>query len=268
MEIQLNKDRYDLQLFQKFVRQKNPFTFVRFSDGETEILQNNKLSINVDSVYFQGKKFSYEYPTFDSKSFVPERDKALHDDLMKSVTYSSPTYIKGVPGAHNGVKNREYYLDLIDCHDMITLCDILHNNNYYFFVKHFLPVVLSNKNVFCIANENAQNLDIFSKIIRVPTNAFPNYLAVKYEILESVRNVPRNSIILSSASSFSNVIGWLLNAERPDITFIDVGSGINHLLGLQKVTRVYHVGVFGPRSLKDLKQFVSHKILRKGVMRW
>ena len=54
-----------------------PTTFVRFSDGELEILRNNPLSITDGIVHWRLGTLDGKYPKHDDKSFVPERDTLL-----------------------------------------------------------------------------------------------------------------------------------------------------------------------------------------------
>lgn len=264
----MNRDKNDIQIFKEKIKTGVPFRFVRFSDGETEILQQRALKISNGFVNFREKNFKYDYEKFDEKNFDPLRDEDLSNDLRDSLQHKGKSYFKGIPGTHNGRLERDYYLDLIAFDDDITFCDIFHNNNYWFFVKKFIPEVLKRDNVFCVANENAKDLGLFSGVIEIPTNAFPRYNEVSAYIYKYLLALPYNAVVLSSASSFSNIFGFWLDKERPDITFIDVGSGINYLLGLKRVSRVYQVGVFGPRSLNDIKMFAKHAILGKGTLEW
>ena len=48
-----------------------PFQFVRFSDGETEILESRYLSINDGKVHFRGMVHDIDYPEHDKKLFDP-----------------------------------------------------------------------------------------------------------------------------------------------------------------------------------------------------
>lgn len=264
----MQKNKFDLDILFRWIKTDQAFRFVRFSDGETEILKGRLLEINETGVNFRGKKLSYRYPKFDEKSFDPARDIALIKDLSSSLSHHSEFYIRGIPGSHNGKEEKEFYRSFIGNDSNLTLCDLLHNDNYRFFVREFMPFVLKKQNVYCVANEHASDLGYFSKIFRMPTNAFPQYSDVISSLLDDVLSVPPGSIIISSASSFSNILGWKLDVERPDVTFIDVGSGVNYLIGLDKVTRVYQIGVFGPRSFRDVKMFAKHMINKKRKMQW
>ena len=58
--------------------------------------------------------------------------------------------------------------------------------------------------------------------------------------MQVLLEVPKNSLVLSSASSLSNTLAYKLFLKRDDITFIDVGTSINDLLSLDSKTREYH----------------------------
>ena len=265
----MNKDRDDITIFYSMLVSGVPFTFSRYSDGETEILKNRKLTISEQEVFFRNKVLTYTYPLYDQKSFVPERDAALRADLKNSLTFEGKRYFKGIPGSHNSAEERDYYIELVGNNiENVTLADIFVNDNYRFFVRKFMRLIEASSNVIVICNENAKPKSFFGDHIYIPTNAFPDYQAVLNRTMRKLVQIPEGSVVLSSASSLSNILGHKLYLERPDCTFLDLGSAINSYLGLDTVTRVYHVGVHGPRNFRDVKMYVKHLLQSKGKMRW
>ena len=75
----------DIQLFKQNVKQKKPFCFVRFSDGETEIIRNRYLKINKGVTIFQGKVSKNNYSDFDSKEFIPNLHNQIREDLSVQI---------------------------------------------------------------------------------------------------------------------------------------------------------------------------------------
>ena len=57
--------------FITLLNSKKPFTFIRFSDGEVEVLKNRKLTILNKKTFFRGKAYSNDYPVMDTKKFDP-----------------------------------------------------------------------------------------------------------------------------------------------------------------------------------------------------
>ena len=99
----------DLDRFERRVRERSPFTFVRFSDGEIEILRNRKLLIAGGVTEFRGKRFSNQFPEFDQKRFDPRRGQDVRGDLLASATFWESGYFKGVPTRHNkALGDREF----------------------------------------------------------------------------------------------------------------------------------------------------------------
>ena len=56
--------------------------------------------------------------------------------------------------------------------------------------------------------------------------------------MKQLGKIDDNSLVLSSASSLSNIIAHKLHVKN--ITFIDIGTSVNDLLSLDSETREYH----------------------------
>jgi hypothetical protein len=127
------------------------------------------------------------------------------------------------------------------------------NSNYHSFLKDIVPLFSGFKNLFVIANNRAAMLDHISHAshIKIGDNFFQNYEETLKNVLEEVIQCPEGSVILSSASSLSNIVGFKLNSVRDDITFIDVGTAINHILDLKSNTRAYHNIEFSISGIKN-----------------
>ena len=80
--------------------------------------------------------------------------------------------------------------------------------------------------------------------MKIPDNFFSNYQNVKKDILDKLLHIPSGSLVLSSASSLTNILGFQLFKLRKDVTFIDVGTAINDLISLDTITRSYHKTYF------------------------
>ena len=66
----------------------------------------------------------------------------------------------------------------------------------------------------------------------------------------ALQAAPDSALILSSASSLSNVLGHRLRISRPDLTFLDIGTVLNDFMGLPLGTRAYHK-LLDPRTLRE-----------------
>ena len=176
-----------------------------------------------------------------------------------------PNYYKGMPHKRT-IKDRDLLVTLHGGLDEnITFADLLINSNYKFFREKIVPLICNYKDVYLIANFRAKPIDILkkSKHIKIPYNFFDNYKQIRDEVIEKLLHIPKCSLILSSASSLSNIIGYRIFKLRKDITFLDVGTSINDLLSLDKITRSYHVTYFS----KGLKPFLR-KLRPSFYIRW
>lgn len=239
--------RGDFHYFQKKLITKTPFTFVRFSDGETEILRKRKLVIGKNIVQFRGVSEEYSYPDFDAKTFDPEVDLLIQQDLMESAISKSKNYYKGIPTFHNrAVIDRDYMVELNGgSTENLTFSDLFLNQNYNKYLKDIVPIFSTFDSVTLVGNFRMKPAQLIphSNHIRVPDNFFLDYESVSSEILTALQNVPQETLVLSSASSLSNIMGHKLIDVRPDITFIDVGTTLHSKMGLTENIRDYHLCV-------------------------
>ena len=264
----ISKTKSDLKFFEHLIEENYQFRFCRFTDGETEILLGNYFSIKDGRVNIYGKTFQYPYQLFDKKEFDPKKDKSLRDDLWLSLKHLSKNYYIGIPTSHNDIKVRDMYLSWLKSDKNVTFADLLNNENYKYFLRKIFPKLMRKKNLFCIANEFCKPNECFSGHIKIPNNVFPIYDEFITKAKHDILGLPDKSIILSSASSLSNIFAHFVDINRPDITLIDIGTAINEFLGLPKVTRVYHVGYYGPRSLNDIKMYLNYKLRKKDKLIW
>lgn len=234
----------NLETIIKLLIAKEPFTFIRFSDGEIEILRNRYLEINNGKTSFRGREFSNNFPDFDKKIFNPDVHMRIREDLLASAAYRKKNFIKGIPTSHNdAVVDREFLIRLNGGFtDEMSFSDLFLNSNYSRYREDVVPLFSQYPSVYVIANYRANLKGAISngKLIEIPDNFFESYEQVKENVLASLKNIEEGTLVLSSASSLSNVIGYELALIRQDITFIDVGTSINDLLSLDANTRRYH----------------------------
>jgi hypothetical protein len=239
----------DLQYIFNLLETKTPFTYIRFSDGETEILNNNFLEISDNVIKYRGKSFNNSYPTHDYKLFDPKRDFKFREELLLSASYISDFYFKGISGTHNIESGHNLNNDqklLIDYNNgyltNLTFSDLFINSNYLSFRKNIDKIINTFSSGYVVANFQSfliPPLDKF-KLLAIPNLVFQQYNNLLEEHLGILTKAPANSIVLSSASSYSNILGYKLHKLRPDLFFIDIGSALNDYLSLPHKTRAYH----------------------------
>lgn len=226
------------------LKNKEPFTFIRFSDGETEILKNRYLEIAPGKTVFRGKEIKNNFPQFDSKKFDPSLHQNIREDLLESAKFKADNYFKGIPTSHNkAIDDRDMMLELNDGLDIsITFADLFLNSNYEKYLDEIVPLFEDFENIIVIANYRAKPIGILNnaKHLSIPDNFFETYDEVLADILDKLKDIPSGTLILSSASSLSNIIGYKLALKRNDITFLDIGTSINSLLSMDDKIRSYH----------------------------
>ena len=103
------------------------------------------------------------------------------------------------------------------------------------------PLILKKfNNIVIVSNWRSKIQFKFYKHIKVCDNFIKNYQDVLSSILNELINIPKDSIVICSASSLANILGHKLYLLRPDLTFLDVGTSINDLFSLKNDIRIYH----------------------------
>lgn len=74
-----------------------------------------------------------------------------------------------------------------------------------------------------IANYRAKPIGILKKAkhINIPDNFFATYDSVVDSVFAQIKDISNGSLILSSASSLSNILGHKMYVQNPNITFLD-----------------------------------------------
>lgn len=233
----------ELAKFEAMISQGLVFTFVRFSDGECEILSGNHLEISDSGVDWSRGASSFIYPRYDFKSFDPDKDIDLMKALLESAQYRAPGYFKGIPTAHNNsqVYSKQLYdLNGSSC-EGLTFSDLFVNSNYRKFLSGLFVKVRSSPNVALIGNYRMDPSLVSSHWThhKLGDDLFQQFQSTVSECLEFIRRLPPNTIVLSSASSISNIVGHMVHQEGIPVAFIDVGTALHPLMGLPDSRREY-----------------------------
>lgn len=236
-----------LEKFEQLVRAGQSFTFIRFSDGELEIIRNRALEIRADKTLFRGSELSTCFPLRDTKTFDPVSCKNLRSALFESAMFRAPHYYKGVRTRcywdRQAIKDRELLLRLGGGFDKTTtFADLFVNSQYSHFCTVTLPLLASEfHTVFVICNFRSELRGCLEGATKVPIpdDSFLDFRNVCERIMAVAVGAPPSSLILSSASSLSNIVGYQLFMRRPDLTFLDVGTAIDPELGFDDAARDY-----------------------------
>lgn len=232
----------DFSALLELVRARIPFTFVRFSDGESEVIHGSRLVIQPGKTVFQGRVFENCFPEWDSKNFDPALHTEIRADVISSALHLEDFYLKGILTSSNRRKAERFMMMRWNQGFVsnLTFTDLLINANYPRFSQELLPSILSSASqIFVICNFRGNLQDPRMRKVPVPDNFFGAYSEVRDSLMATLLAIPENSFVLSSASSMSNVIGHRLRKIRPDVTFLDVGSAMNPYMGFGTAGRNY-----------------------------
>ena len=267
----LQHPKKDLKAFLDALEKNSNFCFVRFSDGEMEILRNQELEISHGIVKTSAGKVNFSYPVYDFKRFLPEKDAKFREKLIESAKYFAPGYIKGIPTRSNSaIPDRNLMIALNNgVSRNLTFADLLINSNYKSFRRKFLPIFMEKPNVYVITNFRARiESELHNwRLIPVSDNFIASYESDFNRIMSILTEVPPDSIILSSASSLSNLLGAEIWKIRQDITFLDIGTSLHDIFGLGFGIREYHQ-LIGKVSGRELLLRFKYKARRGYKMRW
>lgn len=256
-----------LRHFGDMLVRRQPFCFVRFSDGELEILRNRYLRIASGKTHFRGQLLDNNFPQYDTKEFNPAVHGTLRSDLLESAVRRLDNYYKGVPASHNrAVDDRDFLVRLNGgMSEFMTFADLLMNSNYGRFRDEIVPLFGGFKDTVVIANYRARPGGVLGHAVHVPVgdNFFAVYEQTRDKVLGALLAAPQGALVLSSASSLSNIVGYQAYAARPDLTFLDIGTSLNDLLGLDARTRAYHEAYLN-KGWKALRR----KMSREYRIRW
>jgi len=271
-QIKLNQtSKNDFEVISKLLKNRIPFTFIRFSDGEMEVLRNEKFFIGDGKIEWRKGNYNFDYPDFDKKEFIPDRDSKLRNDLLFAARYKSENLIKGIPASHNSaIFDRDIMIELNGGNlANLTFADLFINQNYKKFRKEIISSFFNFENVFYLGNFRSKPEIFRSNWVLVPIqdNFFQDYEAVLEKTVSMLIDIPKNSLILASASSLSNIVGQKLNIIRKDLTFFDIGTSLHDLVGLNSFIREYQI-ILLPNTARNILRKIRLKLQKNNKPKW
>lgn len=237
--------RQDFRQLETLLSEQIPFQFIRFSDGEMEIIRNERLEIVEGRVTWSKGVVEHSYPAFDFKSFDPALHQKFREDLLASARGRSERYFKGVPARHNrALSDRDLMIALNGGSlEGLTFADLFLNGNYVRFRRRIVPLIQQFDNVLVVGNYRMQPtiMNRNWRLVPIGDNFFSSYEATMQATLQQVLQAPAGTLVLASASSLTNVLGHWVSRERRDMTLLDVGTTLHDQMGMESGIREYHV---------------------------
>lgn len=231
MEQKTFKGDFD-KFYQKFKNKEN-FSFCKFSDGELYILKNQLLVLGPNPEHH-----SYQDDS-DHKLFDPEKHQFYRERLFDSLKYKSENYYIGICAPSDYGDQDFYYLKNESRQDEehLTWANLFVNSNYKLFCDLIIPE-FSNFEIIIVCNkkstfDKAPFADKIIKDFRVGTNCIINdYHMVDLLKAYVLKNKIQNKLFLFCCSSLGNFMCQQLNEIEPNNIYFDCGSTLNPYLGL------------------------------------
>jgi hypothetical protein len=270
--VDLPHGRRDICRLESKIGPDSPLTFIRFSDGEMDIIRNHKAIIDRNLTHARGYQFESSFPEYDYKTFIPEHNTDVRTDILKSAMFRSKNYYIGIPTSHNkAILDRELMLRLRGGYDScVTFSDLFVNSNFLYARHHFFPSIVSKfEKLYILCNYRSVLNGVLAhgKVIKIGDNFFSNYRSVLSEVMEKILRLESQSLLLCSASSLTNIIAYKTQFIRPDLTIIDIGTALNDYLGLGANTRTYHCQL-NNSTLKDVYKNIRYRMSSSYRLKW
>ena len=238
----------------KLVKGNCGFSFARFSDGERVVLRNKKLVI-AENYFIQEDLFGNvkrgtpggkSYLPEERKEFIPEKHSFFHDKLIEAYKFRKTNYFKGICGdneltdASAGADTVSTWRWMVDLHggedDSLTYANVFLNRNYPLFVEKMIPEFM-NHDVILIANKNSTT-DLLPFKVKKFFPIGENCMINDYGLIEKIKDYIReenisNHLFLFSAATLSNYLCYELYKEFDNNKYMDIGSTLGPLLGLE-----------------------------------
>tara|TARA_Y100000310_G_C20687695_1_gene820152 strand:- start:2125 stop:3321 length:1197 start_codon:yes stop_codon:yes gene_type:complete len=247
----------DLEHFKNLITNNVNFAFVRFSDGEVDILKNIKLSLESNRVIEGNKIHNFGYPEDDHKLFDPEQHQFVRKALLDSLRFCKKNYYKGLGDpCCNGVEYTKWLRKLHGLHDTkhLTWSNLFVNGNYSSFLDDVVPLFACKKVVVvCSKNAKLNNLPFnVVKDFRVGKNCIVN----DHDLFDDISKwIEENNIeghmFLFSASSLSEILIHKLFDKFDNNTYLDIGTTLHRHLSLD-IARDYLKAYWNNAYHRDL----------------
>lgn len=210
------------KLFLK-LRDKNPFAFSKYADGEWSAINNENLDNN----------------EFQNNELVPQFQR---DRLIESIQFKDKDYFIGVCcPCCNGDRSSKMREFSGQDEDHMTFANIFVNANYQFYLENFLKE-FGNHEVHLVANENSIVSDLpfpIQKFYPIKYNAWVN----NYDLIEKISEQNLiGKLFLFCAGPFGNLLCHQLFKNNPNNIYLDIGSTLNPWLKSEGFKRDYYSG--------------------------
>lgn len=226
-KISENKDiESEFDKIASWLKQRESFAFVRYNDGEVNVLMNEQ---------------------FSCKQWQVSEDEGFREALMEGL-FEHKQYLIGIPCGCLEKKDgyRKYLRDNFNLGSQwLTFASIFSNSMFQRTQSELVPLVKSY-DIVLVANDQANIEQMkargfrIEKYFPIPLNAWQKYKEIQDAIVQYVdEQSPEGRLFLFCAGPVSNVLIHQLFKRSPGNTYLDVGSSFDKQLGLADSDRCY-----------------------------
>lgn len=213
------------------LKERRPFAFSRFGEGELRILTGELRRY---------PEFRFD-PTDPAYVFLRER-------LMDSFRYRSGNYLVGIPCPQCVGEEKFLWAKRTSgqAESQLTWATLFANSNFGYFADEVVPL-FAQYTVFLVCHKSADVKALpfaVAREWRVENNAWRTDYNLWHRVAEfTARKNVRGALFLLCAGPFANILAHQLHMRAPENTYIDVGSTLDpYLFGAKGLTRRYLKG--------------------------
>ena len=204
----------DLVNIHNSLKEKKPFAFSKYADGEYKILVNEAIT------------------NCDNWTFIPNEHKVEQKLLMESFQYDHEDYVVGVSCPCCQPKDHVEWMRDTAKTKNLTWANLFVNSNYEYFINEFIPIFDKwDKEVFLFANEQGASKKMpfkVSKYFSLNMKAWQEpFLSHWIRVGEKKARETEGALFLFSGGPLGNILSYKLHEANPSNTYIDVGSTIS-----------------------------------------
>lgn len=232
-----NKDfKEHILIFHQLINQGFPFAFSRISDGELLMLRGGSMALTHNGAYIGKTKVNKQnFKPWDYKSYNATDDHALLELLIEAIQLKLDGYILGLP-CRCCVGNEGFHSVLKLTKTHCSWANLLVNSNYPYFIEKIIPCIQNTgRQVVLAVNKRSSTLAFTSNRpihVPVPDNVFQNYKSFFCSLESNLSKADDDAIVLIGASTIAKIAIPQFYQRYPSMTFIDIGTTLNPLLGL------------------------------------
>lgn len=223
--------RGDLIGMQAKLKDRRPFAFSRFGDGELRILTGELRSY---------PEFRFD-PADPGYVFLRER-------LFESFRYLSESYYVGISCPQCVGKDLFLWAKQTSGQpeEQLTWATLFVNSNYEYFRENVVPL-FSSYPVFLVCHTSATLEKLPFRVVhdfRIEKNAWRADFHLAHRLTELIaREKIRGALFVLCAGPFANILAHKLHARSNENTYLDAGSTLDpFLFGARGLTRRYLKG--------------------------